>query len=75
MTAIYSLGGSTTGKTLTLDFGGNFQGHKVKILALTERSVGSKTKTLNTKQTINISSQSIIESGVIGLGKADVFSY
>ena len=73
--AIYSLGGSPTGKTLTLDFGANFQGHKVKILATIARSVaGSKTKTLNTAQTINISSQSIIESGVIGLGKADVFA-
>ena len=46
--AIFTLGGSPTGKTLTLDFGANFQGHKVKILATVSRTVaGSKTKTLN----------------------------
>ena len=31
--AIFTLGGSPTGKTLTLDFGANYAGHKVKILA------------------------------------------
>ena len=51
-----------------------FQGHKVKILATVQRTVGgSKTKTLNEDQTLQITSQAIIESGVIGLGKADVF--
>ena len=71
---IFVLGGSPVGKTLTLDFGANFSGHKVKILAQISRSVaGSKTKTLNSASTVAISSQSIIESGTIGLGKADVF--
>jgi hypothetical protein len=71
---IFVLGGSPFGKTLTLDFGANFSGHKVKILATISRSVAvSKTKTLNSSSTVAITSQSIIESGTIGLGKADVF--
>src|SRR6056300_1112985 len=72
--SIFTLGGSPTGKTLTLDFGADFQGHKVKILATVQRTVaGSKTKTLNSNSTVAISSQTVIESGVIGLGKADVY--
>jgi hypothetical protein len=71
---IFVLGGSPTGKTLTLDFGADFQGHKVKILATVQRTVaGSKTKTLNSNETTQISSQTTIESGVIGLGKADIY--
>jgi hypothetical protein len=73
-TSIFIRGGSPTGKTLTLDFGANYQGHKVKILATISRAVaGSKTKTLNASSTIAISSQSVIESGTIGLAKADVY--
>jgi hypothetical protein len=73
-TSIFIRGGSPTGKTLTLDFGANYQGHKVKILATVSRAVaGSKTKTLNAASTIAISSQSIIQSGTIGLAKADVY--
>ena len=72
---ILTLGGSPTGKTLKFDFGANFAGHKIKILATVQRTVaGSKTKTLNSNQTVAISSQATIESGVIGLGKADVFA-
>ena len=72
--AIITLGGSPAGKTLTLDFGANFAGHKVKLTATLSRSVaGSKTKTLSAAQTITISSQSIIQNGVIGLAKADIF--
>ena len=71
---IFVLGGSPSGKTLTLDFGANYQGHKVKILATVSRSVaGSKTKTLNSNSTVAISSQTTIQSGTIGLGKADVY--
>jgi hypothetical protein len=71
---IFVLGGSPSGKTLTLDFGTNYQGHKIKILASVIRSVAnSKTKTLNSNSTIQKTSQTEIESGVIGLGKADVF--
>ena len=72
--SIFTLGGSPTGKTLTVDFGANFAGHKVKILATIVRTVaGSKTKTLNSSQTVAISTQATIESGTIGLGKADIF--
>ncbi len=72
--SIFSLTGSPTGKTLTLDFGANFAGHKIKITATISRTIAdSKTKSLNSNQTVSISSQSIIESGIIGLGKADVF--
>ena len=45
---IFNLTGSPTGKTLNFDFGANFAGHKIKILATVVRTVaGSKTKTLN----------------------------
>ena len=72
--AIFTLGGSPTGKSLTLDFGANFAGHKIKILATIARTIaGSKTKTANNDSTVQITSQSIIESGIIGLGKADVY--
>ena len=72
---IFALGGSPTGKTLTIDFGANFQGHKVKILATVNRSVaGSKTKTLSASQTVHKTGQTEIESGTIGIGKADVYA-
>ena len=72
--SIFTLGGSPTGKTLTLDFGADFQGHKIKIYATVQRTVaGSKTKTLNSNEQVAISSQSTIESGLIGLAKADVY--
>jgi hypothetical protein len=35
------LGGSPVGKTLKFDFGANFQGHKIKILATVQRTVVS----------------------------------
>ena len=73
---ILELGGSPVGKTLKFDFGANFQGHKIKILATVQRTVvsNSKTKTLNSSSTIAISSQSTIESGVIELAKADIYA-
>lgn len=72
--AIFSLGGAPVGKTLTLDFGANFAGHKVKILATITRSVAnSKTKTLQADTSLHITSQSIIESGIVNLFKADVY--
>lgn len=47
--SIITLGGSPAGKTLTLDFGANFAGHKVKLTATLSRSVaGSKSKSLLT---------------------------
>jgi len=72
---IFSLGGSPTGKTLTLNFGTDYAGHKVKILATINRAVaGSKSKTLNSSQTVQIATQATIESGVCGLGRADVYT-
>ena len=72
--AIFTLQGSPTGKVLKLDFGANFAGHKVKLTATINKSIAeSKSKSLNSASTLNISSQSIIESGVVGLGKADIF--
>ena len=73
--AIFTLGGSPTGKTLTLDFGANYAGHKVKILGTINRSVaGSKTKTLTSASTLQISTlAAITKQGGISLGKADIF--
>jgi hypothetical protein len=72
--SIFNLGGSPVGKTLTLDFGADFASHTVKILATVSRTIAdSKTKTLNSNSTVAISSQTTIESGVIGLGKADIY--
>ena len=52
---IFNLTGSPTGKTLNLDFGANFAGHKIKILATVSRTVAdSKTKTLNSASTVSI---------------------
>ena len=74
--AIFNLGGSPTGKTLRLDFGANYAGHKVKVLATVNRSVaGSKSKTLNSNSTIQISTQAAATNrDGINLGKADVFA-
>ena len=72
---IFVLGGSPTGKTLTFDFGTNYQGHKIKILATISRSVaGSKTKTLNSNSTIQISTAAAVnKQGGIALAKADIY--
>ena len=72
--AIFVLGGSPTGKTLQLDFGANYAGHKVKILATVSRAVaGSKSKTLNSNQTLQVSTEALATaSGGVSIGKADV---
>jgi hypothetical protein len=71
---IFTLAGSPTGKTLTLNFGTDFAGHKVKILGTVNRSVaGSKTKSLNSSISLQVTTQATIESGTIGLGKADIY--
>jgi len=58
---------------LTLNYGSNFQGHKLKVLATVNRaSAGSKSKT-DTATSLAVSTQSTIESGTIGLAKADVY--
>ena len=72
---IFNLGGSPTGKTLTLDFGANYAGHKVKILASVNRSIAnSKSKTLNTGTTLQVATSVLANNrDGINLGKADVF--
>src|SRR5210317_806428 len=71
---VFNLGGSPSGKTLTLDFGVNYQGHKVKVLATVYRSVANeKSKTLVSSSTIQKTGQTEIESGTISLEKADIF--
>ena len=72
--AIFTRGGSPTGRQITLDFGSAYANAKIKILATVDRSIaGSKTKTLNSGTTLAVSTQSTIESGVINLGKADIY--
>jgi len=72
---IFTLSGSPTGKTLDIDFGTAYADAELKILATVNRAVaGSKTKTLNSGSTVAISNQTTIQSGTIGLGKADVYT-
>ena len=69
--AIFSLNGAKT--TLTLDFGANYAAHDIKALVTVNKTVGtSKTKTLTSASTLAVSTQATIESGVIGLAKADI---
>ena len=64
---------STT--TLKLDFGANFASHVIKILAtITRSTVSAKTKTLNTVQTKQITTEALATArGGVNIGKADVF--
>ena len=69
--AIFSLNGAKT--TLTLDFGANYAAHDIKVLLTVNKTVGtSKTKTLNSNETLAVATQATIESGTISLAKADV---
>ena len=55
----FSLGGSPTGKTLTIDLGSGYNGHKIKILATISASVvGAKTKT-DTAGTQTVATESL----------------
>ena len=72
------IGRSTAGAIIAICTGQRatiLDGNVKRVLARHKNINGeiSKTKTLNSSQTLNISSQSIIESGVVGLAKADVF--
>ena len=72
-TAIFDRGGTPTGKTLTLDFGSAYANATIKIIATVNRSVAnSKTKTLNSNETVHARNQTVIENGTVSLGKADV---
>ena len=73
--AIFTLGGSPTGKTLTLDFGTAYANAEIKVIGTVNRSIaGSKTKDLVSNQTTTATNQVEIESGTINLGKADIES-
>ena len=72
--AKFSLGGSPTGRTLTVDLGANFATAKVKLIGTITRSVADeKSKTLNTGQTQTITTQAQAQDSSISLGKADIF--
>ncbi len=72
---IFTLSGSPSGKSLVLDFGSNYAGHKIKILATVSRSVvEEKTKTLVTGETRNHTSLADIKKqGGMRLSKADIY--
>ena len=68
----FTLGGSPTGKTLTIDLGSGYNGHKIKILATISSSVVSaKTKT-DTAGTQTVATEALATATAINLGKADV---
>ena len=70
----FTLGGSPTGKTLAIDLGSGYNGHKIKVIATISASVvGAKTKTSTTGETVTIDTQALAEATTISLGKADVF--
>ena len=70
----FTLGGSPTGKTLAIDLGSGYNGHKIKILATISASVvGAKTKTsTDTTQTVDTEALAATAT-TISLGKADVY--
>ena len=71
----YTLGGSPTGKTVALDLGSGFNGHKIKVTATLSTSVVSaKTKTANTAETTTVNTSALATADFISLGKADVYS-
>ena len=68
----FTLGGSPTGKTLAIDLGSGYNGHKIKILATISASVvGAKTKT-STETTQTVDTEALATATTINLGKADV---
>ena len=69
----FSLGGSLTGKTLTIDLGSGYNGHKIKVIVSISASVvGAKTKTDTPGTTITIDTEALATGDFISLGKADV---
>jgi len=69
----FTLGGSPTGKTLTIDLGSGYNGHKIKVSATISTSVaGAKTKTNTSGSTVTIDTEALATDDFISLGKADV---
>ncbi len=70
----FTLAGSPTGKTLNINLGSGYNGHKVKLTATISASVvGAKTKTATTATTITIDTEALATDDFISLGKADVY--
>ena len=68
----FTLGGSPTGKTLAINLGSGYNGHKIKILATISASVvGAKTKT-DTDGTKTVATEALATATAINLGRADV---
>ena len=74
---IFTLGGSPTGKQLTIDFGSDYGSSKLKVMFTVNKSstaANSKTKVLNENETTQISTLAAVnKQGGISLGKADIF--
>src|SRR6056300_781738 len=74
---IFTLGGSPTGKQLTLDFGSNYGSAKLKVMFTDNKSstaANSKTKVLNEDETVQVSTLAAVsKQGGISLGKADIY--
>src|SRR5210317_2152024 len=74
---IFTLGGSPTGKQLTLDFGSNYGSAKLKVMFTVNKSstaANSKTKTLNEDQTTDVTTLAAVQKqGGISLGRADIY--
>jgi hypothetical protein len=69
----FTLGGSPTGKTLAINLGSGYNGHKIKVTATINASVvGAKTKTIATGTTVTIDTEALATDDYISLGKADV---
>ena len=67
----FTLGGSPTGKSLAINLGSGYNGHKIKILATLSTSVVSaKTKT-DTEGTQTVDTLALVKKD-ISLGKADI---
>ncbi len=70
----FTLAGSPTGKTLNINLGSGYNGHKVKLTATISASVvGAKTKTATTATTVTIDTEALATDDFISLGKADVY--
>jgi len=69
----FTLAGSPTGKTLTVDLGSGYNAHKVKLTATISASVlSAKTKTNTADQTVTVDTLALATDDFISLGKADV---
>ena len=69
----FTLGGSPTGKTLAINLGSGYNGHKIKILATISSSVvGAKAKT-STDLAITVDTETLATATEINLTRADAF--